>query len=75
MGILFDRHHERIFRYLWMRLSSFHQAEDLTGEVFARMVASLPRYQEEAPFPGMALHMAHNILVDQYRKTNGSQLI
>jgi len=76
MGILFDRHHERIFRYLWMRLSSFHQAEDLTGEVFARMVASLPRYQErELPFQAWLYRIAHNLLVDQYRKTNGSKLV
>jgi RNA polymerase sigma-70 factor (ECF subfamily) len=76
IGILYDRHHERIFRYLWMRLSSYQQAEDLTGEVFARMVASLPRYQDrELPFQAWLYRIAHNLLVDQYRKTNSGQML
>ena len=76
IGILYDRHHERIFRYLWMRSSSFQQAEDLTGEVFTRMVASLPRYQErDLPFQAWLYRIAHNLLVDQYRKTNNGQLV
>jgi RNA polymerase sigma-70 factor (ECF subfamily) len=76
IGILYDRHHERIFRYLWMRLSSFQQAEDLTGEVFVRMVASLPRYQErELPFQAWLYRIAHNLLVDLYRKKDADQMV
>jgi RNA polymerase sigma-70 factor (ECF subfamily) len=59
-----------------MRLSSFQQAEDLTGEVFARMVAHLPRYQErELPFQAWLYRIAHNLLVDQYRKKIGDQMV
>jgi RNA polymerase sigma-70 factor (ECF subfamily) len=45
IGILYDRYQEHVFRYLWVRSSSSQQAEDLTGEVFTRMVAFLPRYR------------------------------
>src|SRR5512139_408824 len=70
IGILYDRHQARIFRYLWIRVSSSQQAEDLTGEVFTRMVAFLPRYQQrEMPFLAWLYRIAHNLLVDQYRRT------
>ena len=68
-GVLYDRYHERIFRYLWLRVGDRHQAEDLTGEVFTRMVASLPGYQNmDLPFTAWLYRIAHNLLVDQYRK-------
>lgn len=44
-GELFDRHHGRIHRYIWGRVRDERVAEDLTGEVFARMVLSLPKYR------------------------------
>ena len=76
IGILYDRYHAHIFRYLWMRVSDFQQAEDLTGEVFTRMVASLARYQErELPFQAWLYRIAHNLLVDQYRKNGTGQRI
>jgi len=69
IGILYDRHRERIFRYLCMRVSDRHQAEDLTGDVFIRMVANLPGYRDQdLPFQAWLYRIAHNLFVDEYRK-------
>jgi RNA polymerase sigma-70 factor (ECF subfamily) len=69
---LYDRYNKPIFRYLWARISDRQMAEDLTGEVFARMVAGLPRYRiEGGAFQAWLYRIAHNLLVDEYRKKHG----
>src|SRR5512147_1858009 len=69
IGWLYDRHRESIFRYLWVRLDDRQLAEDLTGDVFMRMLDALPRYQLQGlPFRAWLYRIAHNLLVDYFRK-------
>jgi RNA polymerase sigma-70 factor, ECF subfamily len=71
IGRLYDRHRESIFRYLWIRLDDQQLAEDLTGDVFMRMLDALPRYQLQGlPFRAWLYRIAHNLLVDYFRKMN-----
>ena len=71
IGRLYDRHRESIFRYLWIRLDDRQLAEDLTGDVFMRMLAALPRYRMQGlPFRAWLYRIAHNLLVDYFRKMN-----
>ncbi len=68
VGWLFDNHHEAIFRFIWLRVRDHALAEDLTGEVFMRMVAELPRYQNrDLPFRAWLYRIAHNLVIDNYR--------
>ena len=69
IGALYDQHHERIFRYVWSRVGDRYLAEDLTGDVFARMLAALPDYTPTGlPFRAWLYRIAHNLLVDHFRK-------
>jgi len=69
IGALYDRHHESIFKYLWLRLGNQHVAEDLTGDVFLRMLDALPAYRTLGlPFRAWLYRIAHNLLVDHYRR-------
>ena len=71
IGRLYDRHRESIFRYLWIRLDDRQLAEDLTGDVFMRMLDALPRYRLQGlPFRAWLYRIAHNLLVDHIRKMN-----
>lgn len=71
IGRLYDRHRESIFRYLWLRLDDRQLAEDLTGDVFMRMLDALPRYRVQGlPFRAWLYRIAHNLLVDYVRKMN-----
>ena len=71
IGRLYDRHREKIFRYLWIRLDDRQLAEDLTGDVFMRMLDALPRYRlQGVPFRAWLYRIAHNLLVDYVRKMN-----
>lgn len=76
VSVLYDRHRERIFRYLLIRLNDHHQAEDLTGEVFIRMMNALPGYQERsAPFEAWLYRIARNLLIDSYRKESATKTV
>ncbi|MGQ0600154.1 MAG: RNA polymerase sigma factor [Anaerolineales bacterium] len=68
IGALYDQHQNAIFRYLWARLGERQLAEDLTGDVFMRMLGALPNYRPTAPFRAWLYRIARNLLVDHYRK-------
>lgn len=75
-GELYDRHHRRIFRYIWGRVRDEQVTEDLTGEVFTRMVVSLPGYRVTGvPFQVWLCRIAHNLVVDHYRKRDRRVLV
>lgn len=69
IGRLYDQHQAEIFRYLWARVGERSVAEDLTGEVFMRMLTGLPTYRPSAaPFRAWLYQIARNLLIDHYRK-------
>jgi RNA polymerase sigma-70 factor, ECF subfamily len=79
IGEIYDRYHERIFRYLWVRTSEKQLASDLTAEVFLRMITKLHQYDvpvsqsPKAPFQAWLYRIAHNLLVDHYCKESRRQ--
>ncbi len=76
LGALYDLHYPPMLRYFWVRVGNHQQAEDLTGEVFRRMLTALPRYRSIGlPFRSWLFKIAHNVLVDHYRKERGQMLV
>ncbi|MCP5100698.1 MAG: sigma-70 family RNA polymerase sigma factor [Chloroflexi bacterium] len=72
IGDLYDGHHTQIFRYVWSRVRERPLAEDLTGEIFTRMVTHLPTYQDQqVPFRAWLYRIARNLIVDHFRKEDG----
>lgn len=71
---LYVQHHEHIFRFIWSRVHDAPLAEDLTGEVFTRMVVSLPNYRDRSlPFRAWLYQIARNLIIDHYRKEGSAQ--
>jgi RNA polymerase sigma-70 factor, ECF subfamily len=69
--VLYRRHAPVIYRYLYVRLSDRNAAEDLTGEVFLKMIEGLPRYEDRGmPFGAWLFRIAHDRLVDHFRRNN-----
>lgn len=66
---LHAEHAERVFRYFLSRVDGrAEQAEDLTSEVFLRMLQRLGRYESRGlPFSAWLFRIAHNLLVDYVR--------
>ena len=69
LASLYDEYFDRIARYIYVRLGDHHEAEDLAGEVFLRALKSLKSYKERGiPMQAWLFKIAHNVLVDHYRK-------
>jgi RNA polymerase sigma-70 factor (ECF subfamily) len=70
VGELYMQHHEQIFRYVWSKVGDAHLAEDLTGEVFMRMVSRISTYRPAGvPFQAWLYRIARNLIIDYIRKT------
>lgn len=65
VGELYDRHHVRIYRYLRSRITHDQVAQDLTGEVFLRMVTRIGSYRDMGvPLSAWLYRIARNCLLD-----------
>ena len=74
LGELFERYHRGIFRYLYYRVGDAHVAEDLTSEVFLRVLAALPGYRPQgASLQAWIFQIARNLSIDHYRRSNHRQ--
>jgi RNA polymerase sigma-70 factor (ECF subfamily) len=68
---LYERYEPSIRRFLYYRLGDAQTAEDLTTEVFLRMIQALPGYQQrEAPFQAWLFQIARNLIIDHARRMN-----
>ena len=75
-GQLYEGHIDRIFRYLYGRLYNHQDAEDLAEETFLRVWRTLPRYKDRGlPFTAYLYRVAHNTLVDHFRRSNGKEAL
>ncbi|MFO7678813.1 MAG: sigma-70 family RNA polymerase sigma factor [Chloroflexota bacterium] len=76
IGALYDRHQPHIFRFVWSRVGNQQVAEDLTGDIFTRMVAALPSYQiGQYPFRAWLYRIARNLVTDEYRAQKGKTAV
>ena len=68
-GDLYAEYLDAIYRYVLLRVGDEASAEDLTEEVFVRAWEALPRYKaHKYPFSSWLYRIAHNLVVDAYRK-------
>jgi RNA polymerase sigma-70 factor (ECF subfamily) len=70
---LYEHYHASIFRYLYYRVGDRQTAEDLTSEVFLRMIRNLAGYRlqgSSAPFQAWLFQIAHNLVTDHFRRSS-----
>src|SRR5260221_14328198 len=66
-SLLFERYHKRIFNFLARLASDRELAEDLTQNVFLRMMKYSGSYKEGLKFQSWIYQMARNALLAHYR--------
>lgn len=68
IAALYDRCYDPVFTYIYYRVSDHECAEDLTTEVFVRMITLLHGYVDHGkPILAWLYTIAHNLVVDHYR--------
>lgn len=59
---------EKIYRYVFFKCGNHSDAEDITDEVFLRVVESINRFHWKGiAFSAWLFRIAHNLVVDHYR--------
>lgn len=67
--VIYELYADAIYRYVYYRVSSRRDAEDLTAEVFVKMVEGLPRYRfTGVPFEVWLYRIAGARVVDFHRR-------
>lgn len=69
IGMLYSTYVQAIYKYVRYRVDTDALAEDITSEVFLRMVRELPRYTYTgAPFSAWLYRIAYNHIADVFRR-------
>ena len=69
LGRLYDRYVDRIYNYIYHRVGQAELAEDLTAQVFARMLEAIRDGRAwRTSFSGWIYRIAHNLVIDHYRR-------
>jgi RNA polymerase sigma-70 factor (ECF subfamily) len=69
LGVLYDRYVDRIYNYIYHRVGQADLAEDLTAQVFARMLEAIREGRAwRTSFSGWIYRIAHNLVIDHYRR-------
>jgi len=66
---LYDRYAPKMYAYFYHRVSNAALAEDLTGELFLRVLQAIQNEQAwRDSFTAWLYRIAHNLVVDHYRR-------
>jgi len=65
---LYSHYVEKIYRYIYYKVSNHAEAEDLCEQVFLKAWEAIDRYTWHGyPFSSWLYRLAHNLVVDHYR--------
>ena len=68
-GQLYEIYSDRVFRYVAYRVDSDADAEDITEDVFIRMLEAINSFKwRQVPFSAWLMRIAHNRVIDHYRR-------
>jgi RNA polymerase sigma-70 factor (ECF subfamily) len=76
-GILLQRHQEAIFKFIYNKVKDTELSNDLFQETFVKVIQKLKlgAYQEEGKFLPWVLRIAHNLVIDHFRKVSKHRMI
>lgn len=72
LEILLQRHRDKMFGFIYSKVRNQELTEDLFQDTLFKIVRTLKKgkYIEEGKFLSWAVRIAHNIIIDYYRKQN-----
>jgi len=69
---LITRHKQRIYSFIYSKVYNRDVTEDIFQDTFIKVIRSLKRgkYNEEGKFLPWVMRIAHNLVIDHFRKNN-----
>ena len=70
LGILIERHKQRIYSFIYSKVLDRDITEDIFQDTFIKVIKTLKRgsYSEEGKFLPWVMRIAHNLIIDHFRK-------
>lgn len=69
IGWLYERYFERIYRYVHLKIGDATEAEDITEQVFLKMLEAIANFRwQGSSFASWLFRIAHNQVVDHVRQ-------
>ena len=74
---LLMRHKDKIYGFVYMKIRDHALSQDIFQDTFVKIVNTLRRgaYNEEGKFLPWAMRIAHNLVIDHFRKANKTRMI
>ena len=66
--MLYRRHRGLLYRFLLRSLRHRADADELFQETWSRLIAARERYRPDAKFTTWLLQIAHNLVIDRFRR-------
>src|SRR4051812_38116798 len=66
-GSIYNLYFEKIYRFIYYRVSHKEVAEDLAEEVFLKVFSKLSSIEKDGSFEGWLYQIARNKVIDYYR--------
>jgi RNA polymerase sigma-70 factor, ECF subfamily len=75
--VLLMRHKEKIYRFIYLKVRDRELADDIFQEAFVKIINTLKigSYNEEGKFLPWAMRIAHNLVIDHFRKSSKVKMI
>ena len=72
LEVLITRHKQRIYSFIYSKVFDRDIAEDIFQDTFIKVIRTLKRgkYNEEGKFLPWVMRIAHNLVIDHFRKNN-----
>ena len=72
LEILINRHNQRLSSFIYSKVFDREITEDIFQDTFMKVIRTLKlgKYNEEGKFLPWVMRIAHNLVIDHYRKTN-----
>ncbi|MBO5811329.1 MAG: sigma-70 family RNA polymerase sigma factor [Bacteroidales bacterium] len=70
--LLLERHQNKVFSYILMLVKDRQLADDIFQDTFLKIIRTIKAgaYKEEGKFIQFAMRIAHNLVIDHFRKSN-----
>ncbi|MEX1193195.1 MAG: sigma-70 family RNA polymerase sigma factor [Brumimicrobium sp.] len=74
---LLMRHKNKIYNYIFAKIKDHALSQDIFQDTFIKVVKTLKKgnYNEEGKFLPWAMRIAHNLMIDYFRKANKVRMI
>ena len=72
LSTLVNRHKQRIYSFIYSKVYDKDISEDIFQDTFIKVIRTLKRgsYNEEGKFLPWVMRIAHNLVIDHFRKSN-----